>query len=132
MGFVGYSELQAALLRLEVKVDLVTRQIVAKAAAVVEKEAKSNFEGSHRRGEPHNGGSMPNVVSGDLRRSITATPVARTGLATYAARVGPTAVYGRRVELGWNGSAGYPYFDPAVKSSRAKFGALAASVWASI
>lgn len=132
MGFVGYNEVQAALDRLAVKVDLATRQIVAKAAAMVEKEAKSNFSGSHKRNESHSGGSEPNVVTGDLRRSITATPVARTGVASYTAAVGPTAAYGRRVELGWNGSAGYPYFNPAVKTSRAKFGALAAATWAAI
>lgn len=130
MGFVGYNEVQAALDRLAVKADLATRQIVAKAAATVEREAKQNFSGSHKRNEPHSGGSQPNIVSGDLRRSITSTPVARTGVASYTATVGPTAVYGRRVELGWNGSAGYPYFNPAVKSARAKFGALAASIWA--
>lgn len=132
MGFVGYSEVQAALDRLMVKTDLATRQVVARSAALLEKEAKSNFSGSHKRGEPHVGGTEPNVVSGDLRRSITATPVARTGVASYAATVGPTTVYGRRVELGWNGSAGYPYFTPAVKSARAKFGALAREIWAAV
>lgn len=89
--------------------DVAARATATEAAAWVEAEAKGNFVGSHRRGEPHVGGPRPNVVTGNARRSITHEPIRRVGVAAYYTRVGPTAVYGRRLQLGWPGpSDGLP------------------------
>jgi hypothetical protein len=135
----GLSELQAAFTKVNAQAEATARSIVTKAAAMVEKEAKGNFEGAHAKGDPHVGGDKPNVVTGNLRRSITHTRVTRFGPFGYSSKVGPTAIYGRRVELGgtssgWGGSTvttrPFPYFEPAVKASRAKFEALAAAEWA--
>ncbi len=83
--------------------DVAARATVTQGVAWAEATAKGNFQGAHRKGEPHVGGLRPNIVTGNLRRSITHDPIRRVGVATYASRVGPTAEYGRRVQLGWPG-----------------------------
>lgn len=137
--WLGLSEVLASFEKVSAQADAATRSIVAKAAATAEAAAKANFQGSHAKGQPHVGGSMPNVVTGNLRRSITHTTVTRTGLAEYSSKVGPTMIYGRRVELGYPGGGGgrghqmtrpFPYFDPGVRTARAQFSAIAASEWA--
>lgn len=134
----GVSEVMAAFEKVSAQADAATRTIVVKAAAVVEKQAKSNFSGSHKKGEPHVGGSKPNIVTGNLRRSITHTAVTRSGLGEYSSRVGPTAVYGRRVELGYSGGGGgrghqptraFPYFQPGAQAARRQFAGIAAAEW---
>lgn len=129
MGLIGVSELRAALTKITAETELAGRQIVATGTAMVEKEAKGNFSGSHARNMPHEGGDQPNVVSGDLRRSIMTTPIVRLGLASYQASVGPSMIYGRRVELGMNGSRKFPYFEPSVKKVKPLLSDMAAMTW---
>jgi hypothetical protein len=53
--------------------------------------------------------------TGNLRRSITGQKY-QSGFATYDAIVGPTIVYGRKVELGganWKSGVRFPYMEPA-------------------
>lgn len=89
------------------------------AALEIERQAKINAStGEHKRGQPHipGTGPGPNVVSGDLRRSIT-TDI-RKGFKGYVATVGPTVEYARQVELGggnWKSGVKYPYLEPAVR-----------------
>jgi len=83
-----------------------------------------NFEGVHKRGQPHVGGDKPNVVTGYLRRSIRMDPIVKVGRGHYVSKVGPNAIYGRSVELGYNGSKAYPYFTPAVHSAEQAFGEI--------
>lgn len=135
----GVSELQAALNRLVAGADAATRAIVAEAAAEVETAVKSEFDGAHPAGQPHVGGDRPNVVTGNLRRSIRTDPIRRAGLGVYATRVYPTAVYSRRVELGFDGADSlgriyhqrpYPYFKPGVDRALAKVPDIAGRRWA--
>lgn len=111
----GVSESDDALDKLEKLMDEAVKLIVARASTKLVAEAQANFQGSHRRGEPHVGGSKPNIVSGNLRRSIKADQITRFGDADYGTTVAPTMIYGRRVELGFKGSKKYPYFMPAVQ-----------------
>jgi hypothetical protein len=64
------------------------------------------------------------VKSGTLRRSWQTVPVSE-GLTVFSAAVGPTAVYARRIELGFRGpdslgrvynQAPAPYVEPAYRS----------------
>lgn len=60
-------------------------------------------------------GHPPMNRSGDLRRSIRGEKF-NIGFANYTAIVGPTIVYGRRVELGggnWPDGVRFPYMEPA-------------------
>lgn len=139
MPVYGLAEVRAALEKVTREADAASRVIVVKGAAMAESAAKKNFDGSHAKGQPHVGGDKPNVVTGNLRRSITHDPVVRIGVASYGTRVGPTVIYGRRVELGYQGGGGgrghqttrpFPYFGPAVAATAAPLNALAYKTWA--
>ena len=92
--------LEAALDRIVAAAVKATPVAVAQSAAIVQGAARDNA--SHRPG--------PNVISGDLKRSIitgagtTAGPmipgVARIGGFRWSSIVGPTVIYGRIQELG--------------------------------
>lgn len=127
--WLGVGELEAALTKVAGQAEEASRALVERSAAMVEAAAKANFDGSHARGRPHVGGSKPNVVTGTLRRSIHADPVRRYGLSDYGTVVGPHVIYGRRVELGYNGSTPHPYFAPAVQAVRPRFAELSARTW---
>lgn len=121
----GIRQVQAALRRVEKQVEAASRLSVVQGASLLEAAAKGNFEGSHKRGEPHVGGNKPNIVTGHLRRSIRQGLAVRLGFASWAVRVGPTAIYSRRVELDY----GYAYFMPAVRSTAPKLAAIARANW---
>ena len=103
---------------------------VMRVGLAVERQAKLNFQGtrsyekrvSKKTGNPwlkitpskHVGGSGPNTVTGNLKRSIKTTY--RVGLGVYTAEVGPTMIYARQVEKGggkWPSGLKYPYLEPA-------------------
>jgi hypothetical protein len=103
---------------------------IMRVGLAVERQAKLNFQGtrsyekrvSKKTGRPwlkitppkHVGGSGPNTVTGNLKRSIKTTY--RTGLGVYTAEVGPTMIYSRQVEKGggkWPVGVKYPYLEPA-------------------
>lgn len=138
MALLGVPELRAALAKVAAQTDGAARATVAEAMAEVVAAAKGNFEGSHKKGEPHTG-SKPNVVSGDLRRSIISTPVVKLATGEWGSEAGPTQIYGRRVELGFRGTdalgrrfnqSGYPYFVPAVEEVEPRFAVIGARNWA--
>jgi hypothetical protein len=98
----------------------------------------NNFEGAHRKNQRRvpNSSMKPNIVTGTLRRSIRSTGVNRHGFGFYSATVGPSTVYGRRVEMGFSGrdsrgrnynQPAYPYFGPAVRVARVRAAALMAT-----
>jgi hypothetical protein len=129
--WVGLGAFHEAFARMGAGVDVAARRNVTEATAYLIREAQSNFEGSHKKGATHRGGAKPNVVTGNLRRSIIGSGVTHTGMTTYENTVGPTAKYGRRVELGMPGMGGaYPYFGPATAKTRQHLPALATSNWA--
>lgn len=112
--------------------DAAAKLIVSKSAAVVIAASKKQFAGAHAKGKPHEGGDQPNVVTGYLRRSIIAEGITRAGFGEYSTRVGPTAIYGRAVELGLRNGAKYPYFEPAVREVQPALQAIADEEWAKV
>lgn len=129
VSWIGVREFEAAITRMVTEAEAAAKSTVTKSAALVEKAAKQNFEGTHKRGEPHQGGDKPNVVTGTLRRSIRHEPVRKLGVGTFGTTVGPATIYGRRVELGFAGSQGYPYFGPAVEANRERMLEIAQENW---
>ena len=129
MGWEGVGDMDAALDVLFERAEAAVKEVVAQSSMILVREAQGNFEGSHRRGEPHVGGDKPNIVSGNLRRSIKADPVRKLGRGEYGTSVAPRMIYGRRVELGFKGSRRYPYFTPAVDSSQEKIRQVGVAVW---
>jgi hypothetical protein len=89
----------------------------------LEREVKENWVaggGSHKRGTktPATPGGPPAAITGDLGRSIAATPAVK-GFNGYEATVGAGMVYARALELGhprWASGVRYPYMEPALKA----------------
>ena len=110
------------------KIEEATRYALGMAGLQVERQAKINASNGTRvrRGgrivpPRHIGpsGSGPNVISGNLRRSIS-TKVMQGFGSTYIAEVSASMVYARAVEEGlpeWNGVK-YPYLRPAADTLR--------------
>ena len=99
---------------------------LGKVGLEIERQAKLNAStGQHKRGEPRvAGGVGPNIVSGQLRRSINTRLF--IGFGHYKVEVGTSMIYARQVELGggnWKSGVKYPYLVPALESLQ-KSGAL--------
>lgn len=102
---------------------------IMRAGLAIERQAKMNFKGtrsyerrvSKKTGNAylkitppkHQGGSEPNTVTGNLKRSIHTTY--RKGFGTYTAEVGASMIYARTLEQGLpqNSAIKYPYLEPA-------------------
>jgi len=122
-------EVLAALDGSQSKIEQGAQVGIMRAGLAVERQAKLNFQGTRsyekrvsRNGRPylvvtppkHVGGSGPNTVTGNLKRSIKTTY--RVGFGNYIAEVGPTMIYARQVEKGggkWPAGVKYPYLEPA-------------------
>jgi hypothetical protein len=129
---IGISE--AKLREMAAGANAGAKLIVAKGASLVIRYSQDRFQGAHAKGQPHIGGtgSGPNVVTGDLRRSIVMDSIMQIGLAHFATTVGPTMVYGRAVELGLRNGANYPYFHPGVEKALPEIEAISTEVWAKL
>jgi hypothetical protein len=105
----------------EKKVSDAARIAIGMAAAEVERQAKKNAStGEHPRGQGHipGTGPGPNVMTGNLRRSIYSQTKVGFGN-IYVAEVGASMIYARAVEMGlpsWKSGVKYPYMVPAVDS----------------
>jgi len=130
--FAGVSEFRKAIDTFVTRENTATRAAVAAAAHVIEASAKEHFSGSHAKGLPHVGGSEPNVVSGSLRRSIHVEGPVSNGLFSWTAKVGPSTVYARAIELGLrqNRSVKYPYFGPGFTESLPRVRKIMTAAWA--
>lgn len=142
MSFIiqGVPNLQRAMAAMVVRQNAATRTATSKAAHHMEREIKAELSlGSHRRGEPTTSepGTPPDMVSGDLRRSVQVDgpwPHAPSG---WEAEVGPTIEYGRIQELG--GETGRhgatylpprPYVEPTLEKNQAEIAAIYREAWA--
>lgn len=135
---IGAKQLQAAFVKVGVQADMAAKATVQAATKQFLADAKGGFEGSHKRGQPHVGGNKPNVVTGNLRRSIRNSPLEHVGMGEYRTSAGPSMEYGRRVELGFEGpdslgrayhQRAFPYIDPAYKKLHENLPALLADNW---
>jgi len=94
------------------------RGVIGRKLKYVDGQAKP---GGKLYGEdPAISGQPPKNRTGNLRRSIKGERM-REGFATYSAVVGPTIIYGRRVELGggnWPTGTKFPYMKPAWEKFR--------------
>lgn len=110
-------------------IDVATRMSRDEMMAALIQLSKEQIEGARpytvgprggRRYTKATPGQPPMNRTGDLRRSITGERF-RLGFANYSAVVGPTIIYGRRVELGggnWSAGTRFPYMEPAYAKFR--------------
>jgi hypothetical protein len=88
--------------------------------------AKEEIVGRRPKGQKATSGQPPMNRTGNLRRSIRGEKY-KIGFGKYEAIVGPTIIYGRRVELGggnWPSGTRFPYMAPAY----AKFRVIAPTI----
>lgn len=106
------------------------RNAVTTSAHAVEAHMKlrAGEGGRHGKGTPTpaSPGGGPAVISGTLRRSIMVEAARSWGVAGYSARIGPTVIYGRRIELEY----GYPYAGPGLRDAHPEIAAIFARAWA--
>jgi len=136
--WAGVKEFQAALTRMQARQLAASRTGLRRALSLIELEAKSLLSiGSHRPDEPTMSapGEPPELVSGDLRRSVKQSPIKQIGPTRFEGEVGPTIEYGRIQELG--GVAGHgavlpsrPYMQPAFEEMLPEIAAVFREEWA--
>jgi Bacteriophage HK97-gp10, putative tail-component len=117
----GIPELDAALTAMAARVETATRAAVIEAAHVAQRASMEEAP----------------VVTGTLRRSIiTEGPISVAGGAS--AQVGPSVIYGRRVELGFFGSdslgrsysqAGNPYMERGLAAIQDQLTGIFEAAW---
>ena len=99
------------------KIDIATRAARDEMMTALIQLSKEQIQGKRPKGQvAWTGNPQPPMNrTGNLRRSITGEKF-REGFATYSAIVGPTIIYGRKVELGgpnWKAGVRFPYMEPA-------------------
>lgn len=132
--WVGVREVEAAFTKVAADADAVAVSALQKVGADVVKRAMNDFSGSHAKGERHVGGAMPNIVTGNLRRSIHMEKPERLGVGDWKIMVGFGTVYGMAIEFGnpRTGAPAYPFFTPAVEASQPSWAGTMASEWSRI
>ena len=105
-------------------VDVASRMARDEMMAALIQLSKEQIQGRRPKGQVAWTGTPtpPMNRTGDLRRSIRGEKF-RQGFASYTAIVGPTIIYGRRVELGggnWQPGVRFPYMEPAYNDFRMK------------
>ena len=104
------------------KIDVATRSARDEMMAALIQLSKEQIQGARPKGQVAWRGhpTPPMNRTGNLRRSIRGEKF-RTGFASYEAIVGPTIIYGRKVELGgpnWKPGVKFPYMEPAYQIYR--------------
>lgn len=123
----------AVFARIDEQARLKGRVALEPLALAIEKQAKINASvGSHRYGTPTpaSPGTGPAVISGNLRRSITHSPIVMLGPGHWQTKVGtaigftpsyggasrtPANKYGYYLEFGLRNGSTYPFLLPAFK-----------------
>jgi len=125
----GLTEFDVALEGLVDRAQAASREAVVEAAHAAELAMKQHAGegGRHAQGTPTPAtpGGGPAVISGTLRRSIRVGEIQPFGVTGYSAKVGPTAIYGRRVELEYD----YPYTGPGLHDVLPLLPEIYARVW---
>lgn len=127
--WTGEREFAAHLHALTVKMETASRVAVDRSSMVLIREAKRNASGPPRLAKNGTKGARPGegpgVVTGRLRNSITVIERGPAGRFGWQAKVGPTVIYARRLELGFTGTDSlgrhynqppYPFMAPAFKT----------------
>lgn len=122
------SAFQQAMSKLIAKADVAAQQMVTLGGRVIERNAKAAA----------NGRPGPNVITGSHRRSFHLGEVRKVTTGTWESETGPSMVYSRRLELGFDGTdslgrvysqPAYPSLEPGLAASGPELTALAARLY---
>lgn len=106
------------------RLDAAAEKIATQAGLIVQRYARKEFRGETSAPPTP---PRPTQRTGNLRNSITVSDQKRVSFGTWSAKVGPTMIYGRRVELGYKGTGkgrgqqttrAFPYLSPGFDKSR--------------
>lgn len=129
ISWSGMAEAKAALDEKVAQTHAATRKFVASGLHMAEAAMKVETvaHGRHKVGTPTpaSPGSGPSQIHGVLTRSIKVGPIEPFGTWGWAGEVGPTVIYGRRIEMEYN----YPYAGPGWAKTIPELGVLAQRVW---
>lgn len=123
MAIEGLGEFHRALERMVAAADVAAREVVTKGGHIVERNAKAAA----------NGRPGPQVITGSHRRSFQVAHIRRVTMGEWESETGPTMIYSRRLELGFDGvdSLGrlysqppYPSLQPGLEASRTELSEL--------
>ena len=105
----GIPEFDTAIDSMIVRVDEAARSFVLEGAEVIKREAKNIFRtGADAKGIDSwhsDAWPLPTRRTGNLMNSIYSDGARKTGVGRWESQTGPHIVYGRRIELGFHGSA---------------------------
>lgn len=125
--FEGIGGFEAGINALIAAVDAATKLAVTSGAHLIEANAKQSMNGPG-----------PQVQTGTLRRSISVVDTTSLGAGVWKARVAPTVIYGRRMELGFHGQdslgrtynqRAYPFMRPGLQKSIGQLDGVFAAAW---
>lgn len=105
---------------LDIRARLMRDEMMAALIQLSKEEIKGKRPKVNGRYTKAISGLPPMNRTGDLRRSIRGEKF-NVGFANYSAIVGPTIIYGRRVEMGggnWRAGTMFPYMAPAYAKFR--------------
>ena len=105
---------------LDIRARLMRDEMMAALIQLSKEEIKGKRPKVNGRYTKAISGLPPMNRTGDLRRSIRGEKF-NVGFANYSAIVGPTIIYGRRVEMGggnWRAGTMFPYMTPAYAKFR--------------
>lgn len=120
-----------ALDKMIAEASIAAKEFVTAGALIIEAASKSHMDA--RPG--------PLVQTGTLRRSVNVLEVTDLGAGEWESRTGPTAIYGRRIELGFHqtdrlgrvyNQPAYPFMGPGLETARSRLEALAADSFGAI
>jgi HK97 gp10 family phage protein len=108
-----------------------TRAAVQAGGLIFEAEIKKQIRGGHPKGTKTGAapGGPPQNITGNLRRSVTMSPVHGTGL-RFEVEIGPSASYGPYVNDGTNRMPAYPYVKPGADKAEPAAHAIITAAWA--
>jgi hypothetical protein len=125
---VDVSGLLRVLHELPARVAVANHHAAAQAGLVYERFIKEEIRGGHPKNTKTGAtpGGPPQNITGNLRRSVTVSPVKDEGFAA-SVEIGPSASYGGFVEGGTTRMPAYPYTRPGAQKAEDS-GAVAAVV----
>ena len=127
--FEGVPEFLSALGKIATSADVAGERIVTLGGHAIEAATKNHMDG--RPG--------PQRQSGTLSRSVRVVSVTRLRVGSWESRTGPTVIYGRRIELGFDGADSlcrvyhqppYPSLQPGLEDAAPKLSAIYTAEWA--
>lgn len=127
---VDVSGLLRVFAQLPARIAVANHEAAEQAGLVYERFIKEQIRGGHPKGTKTGAtpGGPPQNITGNLRRSVTASPVKDEGFRATV-EIGPSASYGGYVEGGTEKMPAYPYTRPGAEKADEAVAAVVVAAW---